>query len=735
MRTTTCLLLFALSFAAACSDGRAQEAAKPGKEVPGVNDGPEKKHTNRLAKESSPYLLQHAGNPVDWYPWGREAFDRAKKEGKPIFLSIGYSTCHWCHVMERESFENDEIAKIMNEHFVCIKVDREERPDVDNIYMAAVQAMTGSGGWPLSVFLTPEGRPFWGGTYFPPVDGMGRPGFRTVLLSLAEAWRTKREDIVSQSEKLTDHIRALAGDGAEADVGEATLALGYEALAGSFDEANGGFGGAPKFPRPHTLSFLLRKHIRGDAPKALAMVESTLAHMWRGGIHDHVGGGFHRYSTDAVWLVPHFEKMLYDQALIARVSIETYQITGKSEFADIARDVFRYVLRDMTDEGGGFYSAEDADSEGEEGKFYVWEMRELTAILGAADAKIFADVYGVRAGGNWVEEASREGTGTNILHRPESFPATAKRHGLEPAVLRTKLAPMREKLFEVREKRIHPLKDDKILTDWNGLMIATLAYAGRALDEAEYTAAAEKAAGFLLGTMREDGRLLHRYRNGSAAIPAFLDDYAFLAWGLFELYETTYDARWLVAAKELLTEMVELFEDAEGGGFLFTGSDGEKLVSRTKEIYDGAIPSGNSVAALALLTVGRLTMDKELVRAGELTIQCFSGHLDRMPTGFPFLLLALDLAVGPNREVTLAGDREDEALAAMVRQVGSRYLPRTVVAVNHTGEAGDAIRKLVPFLVEQKPVEGRATAYVCENYACRAPVTTVEELRRTLEAR
>jgi len=732
MRNSPCLVLLILALAVACSDGRAQEKKKPGKEAAGVTEGPQEKHTNRLAKESSPYLLQHAHNPVDWYPWGKEAFARAKKEGKPIFLSIGYSTCHWCHVMERESFENEATAALMNEHFVCIKVDREERPDVDNIYMSAVQAMTGSGGWPLSVFLTPDGRPFWGGTYFPPADGFGRPGFPNVLTSLAEAWKTKREDILEQSERLTGHIRSMAKDGAEADVGKATLHRAYEELDRTFDEAYGGFGSAPKFPRPHTLSFLLRRHDRGDAPRAKEMVESTLLHMWRGGIYDHVGGGFHRYSTDQEWLVPHFEKMLYDQALIARALIETYQITGRAEFAAIARDVFRYVLRDMTDEGGGFYSAEDADSEGEEGKFYVWETKELERILGAADAKLFAEVYGAMPAGNWVEEASREKTGTNILHLGVPMATLAKRHELEPAALEAKLAPMREKLFAVREKRIHPLKDDKILTDWNGLMIATLAYAGRALGAPEYTEAASRSATFLLETMRKEGRLLHRYRNGSAAIPGFLDDYSFLAWGLFELHQTTQDARWLAAAKGLLVEMVDLFEDEEGGGFLFTGSDGERLVSTTKEIYDGAIPSGNSVAALALLSVGRLTMDERLVKAGERTIRCFSGHLDKMPTGFPFLSLALDTAVGPAKEITLAGDAADEALAAMVSDVGSRYLPRTVVAVNPTGAAGDAIRKLIPFLAEQRPRDGKATAYVCENYACKAPVTGVEALRKAL---
>ncbi|MEN8148659.1 MAG: thioredoxin domain-containing protein [Planctomycetota bacterium] len=688
---------------------------------------------NRLGKESSPYLLQHARNPVDWYPWGEDAFARARAEGKPIFLSIGYSTCHWCHVMERESFENEATAKLMNEHFVCIKVDREERPDVDNVYMAAVQAMSGSGGWPLSVFLTPEGKPFWGGTYFPPADAFGRPGFPTVLRSLAEAWRTKRNDIEEQSEQLTGHVRALAGEGADADVGEATLAAAYGDLVRTFDESDGGFGSAPKFPRPHTLMFLLRSHLRGDAPRALPMVESTLLHMWRGGIHDHVGGGFHRYSTDAGWLVPHFEKMLYDQALIARAALETFALTGREEFAAIARDVLAYVLRDMTDEGGGFYSAEDADSEGEEGKFHVWAAEELKAVLGEKDAGMFADVYGVKADGNWVDEASRERPGTNILHRPVAPEMAAKRWGMTVAELETALEPMRAKLFDVREKRIHPLKDDKILTDWNGLMIATFAYAGRVLDAPEYTRAAERSADFLLTTMRRDGRLLHRYREGEAAIAAFLDDTAFLAWGLFELHQTTQEARWLEASRDLLVEMIDLFGDDETGGFSFSGKDGERLVAGTKEIYDGAVPSGNSVAAFALLAVGRLVQDERLVRAGEGTIGHFSGHLAKMPTGFPFLMLALDAAVGPTSEVVVTGSADDETLRGMVAEVRTRFLPRAVLAVNPTGEGEEAIRKLIPFLADQPAVDGRATAYVCENYACRAPVTTVEGLRKLLE--
>ncbi|MHC4861286.1 MAG: thioredoxin domain-containing protein, partial [Planctomycetota bacterium] len=573
MRWRVNYILIAAIILGCCSSDQGSEAPESG-ETP-VTPETEHAHTNRLAKESSPYLLQHAHNPVDWYPWGEEAFEKARKEDKPVFLSIGYSTCHWCHVMERESFENEETAALLNEHFVAIKVDREERPDVDNVYMAAVQALSGHGGWPLSVFLTPEGKPFWGGTYFPPEDRFGRPGFKSVLVQIAGAWREKREEVLEGAERLTQFVADLNVTVKGAALDEKTLANGVDEFASRFDSRRGGFESAPKFPRTHSLSFLLRQHARTGDAQVLAMVEKTLAEMARGGIYDHVGGGFHRYSTDPLWLVPHFEKMLYDQALVARASLEAYQVTGKPVYADLARDVFRYVLRDMTDEKGGFYSAEDADSEGVEGKFYVWTRDEILEVLGEADGELFAKVYDVKADGNFREEASGEETGTNILHLERPLEETAGELGTDAAGLAKRLAPMREKLFAVRERRIHPLKDDKILTDWNGLMIGTLAYAGRTLDEPRYTEAARKAADFLLTTMVSDGRLLHRYRGGQASILAFLDDHAFLTLGLLDLYEATFEERWLAEAKRLAGETIRLFWDESAGGFLFSGKDGE----------------------------------------------------------------------------------------------------------------------------------------------------------------
>ncbi len=560
------LLMICILSILSCSDGSAQESNEESRKGAGMSVSTEEhRFTNRLAKESSPYLKQHGHNPVDWYPWGDEAFEKARKEDKPIFLSIGYSTCHWCHVMERESFEDEAVAKYLKAHFISIKVDREERPDVDNVYMAAVTAMTGSGGWPLTVFLTPDRKPFYGGTYFPPEDGFGRSSFTAVLHSIVDAWESRRDDILAGAEKLAGHVRSRSEGAKQSELTAKTLEKGYSSFNSRYDATHGGFETAPKVPRTHSLTFLLRYHDRTGQERALRMVEKTLTEMHQGGIYDHLGGGFHRYSTDPVWLVPHFEKMLYDQALIGRAYLEAYEVTKDELYASVARDIFRYVLRDMTDAHGGFYSAEDADAEGVEGKFQVWSMDEIRDVLGKEDGAFFAQVYGASEVGNYREEATGEETRRNILHLPKSLSEVAAAGGTTEAALEARLAPLREKLFLVREKRVHPLKDDKVLTDWNGLMISTLAHAGRVLGEREYTAAAIRAADFLLTEMVEDGRLLHRYHRGNASIPAFLDDHAFLILGLNDLYEATLDARWLAESVRLADRMIELFADEENG--------------------------------------------------------------------------------------------------------------------------------------------------------------------------
>jgi uncharacterized protein YyaL (SSP411 family) len=677
--------------------------------------------TNRLLTEKSPYLLQHAYNPVNWHPWGEEAFATARREDKPVFLSIGYSTCYWCHVMEVESFDNPEVAQLMNETVIAIKVDREERPDLDAIYMTAVQAMTGSGGWPMSVFLTPEGKPFWGGTYFPPEDRWGRPGFKTVLRSIGEGWKTKRQDLLRSGEALTRAIQASAESGSSAPLTSAVLETGVRQFAQQYDGTHGGFGSAPKFPRSHSLSFLLRAWSRAQEADTLGMVERTLEAMARGGIHDQLGGGFHRYSTDREWLVPHFEKMLYDQALLARTYLEAYQVTGKSQYAEVARDIFDYVLRDMRDATGAFHSAEDAGEVGKEGEYYVWTPQEIEQALGAEDAALFNRFYGVSAGGNFENGASI----LSISIPLESFAAQEQRPVDE---VRGQLEAARSKLLVVRSQRKRPHRDDKILTDWNGLLIGALAYGARVLDEPRYAQAAREAASFLLERLQVDGRLLHRYRDGEAAIPAFLDDYAFLSWGLFELYEATLEVRWLSEAKRLTNEMVRLFWDQGSGGFFFSGDRNERLIAKTKELYDGAIPSGNSVAALDLVRLGQLTMDKTLQGYAERLFQAFSGQISQAPSSSPQLLIALDFWLGPSQEIVIAGDPASADTRQMLRAVRQRFLPRAVLALQPSNTSSTEVEALIPFIKTQRPLEGHATAYLCTNYVCNLPTTDVAQL-------
>ncbi len=692
---------------------------------------------NRLIREKSPYLLQHAHNPVDWYPWGAEAFERAKAEDKPIFLSIGYSTCHWCHVMERESFENEEIARMLSEQFVPVKVDREERPDLDQVYMTAVTALSGSGGWPMTVFLTPEGKPFYGGTYYPPESRWGRPGMRELLPAIAKAWREDRQRLMESAEQLTVYLQqARAAGASETPLTAAVFDAAYRQYASQFDEVRGGFGEAPKFPRPHTLLFLLRYWDRSGEAQALAMAEATLERMASGGIHDHLGGGFHRYSVDAEWLVPHFEKMLYDQALLSRAYVEAFQATGKTAYADVARGICEYVLRDLADASGAFYAAEDADSEGVEGKFYVWTPQEIEVVLGVEEAELFCAFYGVRPGGNFAFEGASVPGGVSIAHVEQPLEAFAALRQLNPAGLAQRLKADRERLLAVRSRRVRPHRDDKVLTDWNGLMISAMAFGGAALDEPRYIRAAEAAATFILSKMQLNGRLLHRYRDGEAAIDAFLDDYACFIGGLLDLYEATGNPKWLREAVRLADLMLAEFWDTENGGLFLRSLRLEPLVARTKELYDGAVPSGNSMAALGLVRLAKMTGERRFEEKAGAIFRVFGEDVGRLPMAYPYLLCALDLALGPSREIVLAGEASDPDTGALHRLVYRRFLPRRVLLLHPpSGETAEAVESLAPWLKDQRPLNGRATAYVCQDYACHQPTTDPRELERLLELR
>ena len=686
---------------------------------------------NRLAKEKSPYLLQHALNPVDWHAWGDEAFQKAIAEDKPIFLSIGYSTCHWCHVMERESFENDVVASYLNEHFVAVKVDREERPDIDHIYMTVCQALTGSGGWPLTVILTPDRRPFFAGTYFPPESRFERPGLLDLLHQIVSAWTEQRDRVNESAAKIVEAIQPeFAGLPGERP-GEEILTSAFEHLLQRFDEEHAGFGSAPKFPTPHQLTFLFRYWKRTGDGRALEMAVRTLRAMRRGGIYDQIGFGFHRYSTDREWLVPHFEKMLYDQALLLLAYAEGFQATRDPLFGSVAREIASYVLRDLTSPEGAFLSAEDADSEGEEGKFYVWTEAEIRDVLGAEDAALFGRVFGIESKGNWIDHAIGRMPGTNIPHLWGDPAAVAREFGEESESLGRRLEEARGKLFETRGRRARPHKDDKVLTAWNGLMIAALARAATALEEPRLAQAAERAAAFVEARLvRPDGRLLARWRDGEAAHPAYLDDYAFLAWGMLELYEATFRVRYLARAVELTAEMGRLFWDDRGGGHYSTGEDGEALLARAKEVYDGAQPSGNSVAALVHVRLARMTGDGAYEKRAENLFRAFGGSIARLPAAHTQLLAALDFALGPTREIVVSGAATRDDTRALVSAVRAQYLPRAILLLRDAGAEGEALARLAPYTATQKPVGGRAAAYVCENFACAAPVTE----RAALEA-
>jgi len=675
---------------------------------------------NRLAGETSPYLLQHAHNPVDWFPWGEEALALARERDVPILLSIGYAACHWCHVMERESFEDPATAELMNEHFVSIKVDREERPDLDAIYMDAVQAMTGRGGWPMTAFLTPDGRPFYAGTYFPDEDRHGMPAFRKVLTAIADVWATRRDEAETQSAKVVEALGHGSRLGASRNpLTDEVLQQAFAALHAAFDPRWGGFGTAPKFPQPMTLEFLLRMHLRGT-PDALEMVTQTLDKMAAGGMYDQVGGGFHRYSTDERWHVPHFEKMLYDNALLVRLYVHAWQVTRSETYRRVATETCEYLLRELEHPEGAFYSSQDADSEGVEGRFFAWSWDELVGITGEA----VATAFGATPSGNWE--------GTNVLWRPLPLQAVADEMELDERELERDLETARAELFEIRQGRVHPATDDKILAAWNAMAVAALAEAGRVLGEPAYVEAAVRAADFVLTHLRDDGgRLLRSWRNGRGGRPGFADDHALMADSCLVLYETTFELRWFEEARALCDELLRLFLDPERGGFFQTGSDAEALVVRPKELQDNAVPSGNSAAADVLQRLAHLTGEPRYEHAGVEAIRLVLDAMAGAPSGFGHALGALDLCLAPVKEVAIVGDPEDEATRALVAEVTTeRYLPNHVLAV--AAPEDHRSREAVALLQDRPALDGRPTAYVCERFVCKLPVTESTELTKQL---
>jgi uncharacterized protein YyaL (SSP411 family) len=681
---------------------------------------------NRLANETSPYLVQHQDNPVDWYPWGEEALSRARAENKPILLSVGYAACHWCHVMAHESFDDEATAAVMNDLYVNIKVDREERPDLDTIYMEAVQALTGHGGWPMTVFLTPEGEPFYGGTYYPPEPRHGMPAFRDILQGVAQAYRERPDDVAHNATQLRERLQGgfnFGGeDGAGGDLNAGLLDEAVQRLAANFDRLHGGFGSAPKFPQGMVLDFLLRQHVRTGSADPLAMAETTLEKMARGGMYDQLGGGFHRYSVDDRWLVPHFEKMLYDNAILVPVYLHAYQLTGKDLYRRVAVETLDWVAREMTDIDGGFYSSLDADTEGEEGKFYVWSVDELERLLGAEDARLVAEYFGATPRGNFE--------GHNILYLPRTIDVVAQRAGADIERIGEALDRARPILFAAREERVRPGRDEKVLTAWNGLMIRAFAEAATILGDDAYRVRAEDAATFLLRRLRrEDGRVLRTYKDGQSKLLGYLEDYAFLADGLLALYEATFATRWLDEAHALANSLIALFWDEESGSFYDTGTDHEALIARPKSVFDNAIPSGSSVAVEVMQRLA-IIFDRPSWR--EKVARVLAGMrepMSRYPTGFGRILSALDFELAAPKEVAIVGAIGFGDTAALLATVRSRYRPNTVVAVR---EPGTREAQQPALLRSRNLVEGRATAYVCQNYTCQRPVTTPAELAAQL---
>ncbi len=691
-----------------------------------------KKNQNRLSDSQSPYLLQHSSNPVDWYPWSEEAFEKAKSENKPIFLSIGYSTCHWCHVMEHESFEDSTVATLMNESFINIKVDREEMPEVDHLYMSVCQAMTGRGGWPLTIVMTPEKEPFFAGTYFPKNGSGKRPGMLQLIPSLMNAWNNKQNEILITTQKVIEYLEKENSSSMQEVWEENMVHQAFNEFANRYDPQFGGFSRAPKFPSPHNLIFLIRYAKNYNDITAWKMAQTTLRYMRRGGMFDHVGFGFHRYSTDNRWLLPHFEKMLYDQALLSLAYLEAYQYTSDQQFAKVAEEIFLYVLRDMTDIEGGFYSAEDADSEGKEGKFYIWNVDELIQILGKDNGRTLADIYSFKELGNFHDEASGETNGNNIPYYSTDFESISKKTKMSLDELNEFITSERNKLFEFRKTRIHPLKDDKILTDWNGLMIAALAMGGQVLNKPEYTLAAEKAVKFILMKLKsKDGRLKKRYRKGIAGLEPHLDDYAFMTWGLLNLYEATFDIKYLQEAVNLAEIMITDFLDQTTGGFFIGSNNAERLIIRVKDSYDGAIPSGNSVAVMNLVRLHRFTGDSKWLEFAENTLRIFTENAKQSPIGFSHMLTAFMFDHQESKEVLIVGSINDKNTLKIIEKIRSVYIPNRVILFKNIDQ-NNGLDQIAPWTINQKMLNNKVTIYICQNFVCNLPTNQLNTAMRYL---
>ena len=676
---------------------------------------------NHLINETSPYLLQHAHNPVDWHPWGEEAFEKARRENKPVLLSIGYSSCHWCHVMAHESFENEDIAELMNENFVNIKVDREERPDLDQIYMNAVQMMTHHGGWPMTVFLTPDAVPFYGGTYFPPQDRYNMPGFPRILIGVAEAYKERQDEIRETGTSLITELRRLSETGgSDHPIEPELLDAAYAGMIRNYDSVNGGFGGAPKFPPAMALEFLLRTYVRTGNRDALQMITHTCTKMANGGIYDQLGGGFHRYATDSKWLVPHFEKMLYDNALLSRLYLHYFQVSGDALARATVEGILDYVLREMTHPEGGFYSTQDADSEGHEGKFFVWDIQEIRDALGETAAARFCDFYNITDAGNFE--------GENIPNVTRSLEDVAVAHNVPVDELQASLDESKRVLFELREKRVKPDRDEKVLTAWNGLMMASFAEAGIVLKRPDYTGAARRNAEFVLANLRRDGSLLRTWKDGRAKFNGYLEDYAFLSEGLLTLFETTGESRWLTETLALTDRMIDEFWDNEGGGFFFTGKSHENLIVRSKDYFDNATPSGNSVAVMVLLRLATLTGRENYRNLATAVLREVGDQTRRYPSGFGYALSAADFLLSTPKEVAIVGNDEAD-VRPMLAETWRRYLPNKVVAVGIDAK----LAEFTPLLANRPLVDGLATAYVCENFTCKQPVTDLSSLDAVLQ--
>jgi len=678
---------------------------------------------NKLIHETSPYLLQHAHNPVHWYPWGDEAFEVARRENKPILLSIGYSACHWCHVMEHESFENEEIAALMNEHFVNIKVDREERPDLDEIYMNAVQMLTGRGGWPMTLFLTPERKPFFGGTYFPPEDRHGVHGFPKVLKSVAQAFHERPEQVARSVEQIIDGLNRLSNfTASERSFSFDTVLKSAEALSESYDHDHGGLGRAPKFPNVGVLELFLRHHRHSSERRFLDMVVHTLTQMAQGGIYDHLGGGFHRYSVDEKWLVPHFEKMLYDNAQLLRIYADAFRVTQDPLFKRVVEETVDYLLREMLHPEGGFYSTQDADSEGEEGMFFVWERGEVMGILGGEEGEIFCRIYDVGEVGNFESK--------NILHPTLTLEQAAKFFKKDLQAIDKILRQSRAKLLEVREKRVKPFRDEKILTSWNGLMLSGIAEACKVTDNTNLREAAERTVEFFYSQMFQGGFLLHTYKDGQAKLRGFLDDYAFFAAGLLDLYEVLYEGTLLQRAEQLAELMIREFWDDNNGAFFYTGHSHEQLIGRTKPAFDASVPSGNSVATQILLRLYHFTGKEDYLKKAEKVLRLYYDGMENQPFGLTAMLCALDFYLEGPKEVVFVGHREDEAMRDLLGEFQSFYHPNTTLQVV---EPGESLGKISPLLEGKSQIDGKPTVYVCQNFTCSVPVTEWEDLKRLME--